>query len=510
MKKRMMAAPVLLLGALLMGPGTGSAQMSTTSQSQIAGAVGTATDRTGSFHIDRFEKRGRKIYAVGWFSGGDTLTSYYLRDTPVWIFGAPTTSSSSSIGGTTAMSGATMSGSMDGNSAWSSSADGSSTLGSSESLSGTYDESAPTSSSLAGTLSPNTMDYGLMYGPAVPDYGYFWTNQAMSADTLALGYGVIPDTTTADSYDTATDFAAATGSVNGSLGVSSSLGGSSYGYHSYGSVGGSFGGGSFGSRSNLSGYSSYDNSGSDNTGVSPGFSSGGSSSTNMSNTSSGATAYDSLGADFVATPGSLDADVSTGADLTNGSVDASMSASSSSIPSTSWNDDWANWNGDTSVTITSYLGDDHSTVPTMTWSSSPNADEVGIVTWNSSSPTPSMSASWNGVDVSRIQDQSGMVALPVVFAGASCDAVHLTLGPVDARNNILKVGNPTTVHANSVGPFDVELSSATLGSLGNGDQSICAISKLINGDGARTAIVDKLNQLIGAPTVGPVRDGTMK
>jgi hypothetical protein len=116
-------------------------------------------------------------------------------------------------------------------------------------------------------------------------------------------------------------------------------------------------------------------------------------------------------------------------------------------------------------------------------------------------------------------------ALPVTFLGASCETISMQLGA--ANSGFVHVGNPSGLADAVGGPITVELRPSTAYAQGidvsyndvntpvvatyvsdvSGNTSLCEVSKLINGDAARTAIVDKLNQLIGAPITGPVRNG---
>jgi hypothetical protein len=122
--KRMNVALALLLGTALAGPSLSNAQMSTNSQSNQSSAVGSITDNVGAFHIDRFEKRGRKIYAVGWFLRGtnsqssDQSSAYFSPGTMMgdqssmndsWSSGA---SGSSGMSGSSSMNGSSYAGDM--------------------------------------------------------------------------------------------------------------------------------------------------------------------------------------------------------------------------------------------------------------------------------------------------------------------------------------------------------------------------------------------------------------
>jgi hypothetical protein len=91
------------------------------------------------------------------------------------------------------------------------------------------------------------------------------------------------------------------------------------------------------------------------------------------------------------------------------------------------------------------------------------------------------------------------VAVPVTIAGATCDALYLTLGPSE---------KPTTGNAYrgvmadagmqfSGGGSSVVISSNDLAS-NQSSETLCTISRILNGNGSTNALVAQLNTLIGS------------
>lgn len=409
MKKQMMTAPALLLGLLLAGPTTGSAQMGTDNQSigsqSSSGAISsssqTSSDATSMFHIDRFEKRGRKIYAVGWFGPmGDTATYSMYR-------------------------------------------------------------SGSSASSDAGS----SMDYGYSYG-----------------GSYSSGYG---STGSSSAYSSGSF-----GTYGGSSFNSSSFGSGSIGY---GTTGSSSSLQSSGNVSSSLGY--YDTLGTGSSSAMqwdlPG--------DRVSGFGNSGT-WDDVHEAHMGPGGSstMDLDASAGV---SGSVRQPLLDVQKNGPLV---DLQTNGQAVTGIDLNAPRLDLRDTLVSLRDDMSPSTpvsyyDENGDLVTR---------------DVSQLVEKDGMVAMPVTFLGASCDMIELSIGPSNESPTALRVGNPTSVGSSSVGPFIIQLtpvSTAQTVSDDGGEASLCMASRLINGNAARTAIVDHLNMLIGAPIQGPDRtDGTMR
>lgn len=83
---------------------------------------------------------------------------------------------------------------------------------------------------------------------------------------------------------------------------------------------------------------------------------------------------------------------------------------------------------------------------------------------------------------------NALVELPVTSLQASCQILHLELGPLDL--NLLGL----VVHLDRI-ELDITAQSGPGNLLGN---LLCAITNLLNGPGSLTALVQLLNQILGA------------
>jgi hypothetical protein len=98
---------------------------------------------------------------------------------------------------------------------------------------------------------------------------------------------------------------------------------------------------------------------------------------------------------------------------------------------------------------------------------------------------------------SQMSGSQGMAfSMPVQIAGATCDAVHLSFA--DANSATSKISDPSP-KGRDISMMMVTITPA-LATGSEATSALCQISRLVNGKGSTSAIVDQLNLLIGAST----------